>query len=89
MAEQKTDWTERELGALWTKTSGTSGDKYMTGQLEIDGKKIDIIVFVNKHKGDNEKAPSLRVYRDTPRDGATQASSKPAPKKQVEDDIPF
>jgi uncharacterized protein (DUF736 family) len=88
MAEQKTDWTERELGALWTKTSN-GGDKYMTGHVEIDGVKHDLILFPNKHKGDNEKAPSLRVYRDTPRDGTAQASSKPAPKKQVEDDIPF
>ena len=89
MAEQpKSDWKERELGALWTKESSKDGSKFLTGEVVVNGETIKIIVYKNKDKGDNEKAPSMRIYRDRP---FQKTESKKEAPKQVEedDDIPI
>tara|TARA_Y100000296_G_scaffold60424_1_gene70027 strand:- start:74 stop:370 length:297 start_codon:yes stop_codon:yes gene_type:complete len=72
------EWANREIGALWKRVSKGSGQKYLAGHVKIDElgieKKLKVIVFQNKFKGDNEKAPDLRIYL-TPEDEAT-ASTK-------------
>jgi hypothetical protein len=44
--EQKSKPKMEKLGSLWNKVS-SAGMDYSTGTLEIDGKKIQIIVFNN------------------------------------------
>ena len=60
------EWSNREIGALWKRVAKTSGQKYLAGHITIDElgveKKLKVIVFQNKFKGDNEKAPDLRIY---------------------------
>ena len=46
----------RKFGALWEKRN-QDGRSFMTGELLIDGKKVDIVVFrrgekVNEHEPD-------------------------------------
>jgi len=74
--EQKTnDWKERELGALWVKKS-LSGTQYMTGHIELkdDSGKVQLVVFKNKHKYNedgtvsNDKAPDFRLYKSEDRE---------------------
>lgn len=48
-----------KLGALWVKT-GKNG-KFMSGVVEIDGVKTNIVVFKNDHK-ENEKHPDYKIY---------------------------
>lgn len=85
MAEQtKSDWKERELGALWTR-EGKSG-KFWSGKISLDGKDVDIIVYKNKDKGDNDKAPSLRVYKDRP---FNRDSSESKGASNEDDDLPL
>ena len=56
----KTDWSKRELGALWKKKSATQ--TYLTGHLSFeDGERINVVVFSNKNKK-NENAPDFRIY---------------------------
>lgn len=56
----KTDWSKRELGALWKKKSATQ--TYLTGHLSFeDGERINVVIFSNKNKK-NDKAPDFRVY---------------------------
>lgn len=56
----KTDWSKRELGALWKKKSATQ--TYLTGHLSFeDGERINVVVFSNKNKK-NDKAPDFRIY---------------------------
>ena len=61
MSENKEEnqWNDRELGALWVNSKQGGGEKYLTGH--INGDKV--IVFKNKFKEENAKAPDFRVYR--------------------------
>ena len=52
---------DNSIGALWKKTS-VKGQDYYTGNIKIDDKEVQIVVFENK--SDNEKAPTLKIYRN-------------------------
>lgn len=69
--KENNEWDNRELGALWVNVKQSDGSKYLTGT--INGEKV--IVFKNKYKDENEKAPDFRVYKQQPQE---QDSSKPA-----------
>ena len=75
---EKSEWDDRELGALWVNTKNGNNEKYLTGK--IKGEKV--IVFKNKYKEENEKAPDFKVYIQKPQ--SNQAS--PAPAAQVEEE---
>ena len=88
--EQKNnDWKERELGALWVKKS-LSGTQYMTGHIELkdDSGKVQLVVFKNKHKYNedgtvsNDKAPDFRLYKSEGRDQRQDAEGA-APQKEA------
>lgn len=80
--EQKQD---DRLGALWQKRSAKG--EYMTGNIEINGEKIGVVVFSNDKRG-NDKAPDWRILRAKPRaeQGTPIAALAPA---VTDDDIPF
>lgn len=83
--EAKNDWKERECGALWTYTSEKTGTKYSSGYVEVDGKKVQVVVMRNTLKQAGEKTPDARIYLDT-RDGAKSSTQ---PKVEEEDEICF
>lgn len=58
MAEQQQQNTS--LGALWGKKT-KNNDDYYTGNVEINGQKVKIVVFQNKRKN-NESSPDLIIY---------------------------
>jgi uncharacterized protein (DUF736 family) len=60
--EQKNnEWSKRDIGALWKK-EGKSG-KYLSGYFKDElGEQVEIVIFSNKFKGENAKAPDYRVY---------------------------
>ena len=51
---------QKSIGAFWLKTS-KKGEKYMSGVVEINGAKVDLIVFKNKQKKE-EKQPDYRIF---------------------------
>jgi hypothetical protein len=59
------DEKQKSIGALWENQS--SKGKYFTGQLEIDEKKIKIVVFANGFKKE-DKHPDWKIYVSVPRD---------------------
>jgi uncharacterized protein (DUF736 family) len=65
----KTDWSKLELGALWKRKSPTQ--TYLSGYIKVDEfgtqKEVKVVVFSNKSKKDNEKAPDFRVYLSEPK----------------------
>ena len=65
---EKTDWAKRDVGALW-KREGQS-QKYLSGYVKVDElgieRELKIVVFSNKNKNDNEKAPDYRIYVSKP-----------------------
>lgn len=79
----KTDWSKRELGALWKKKSATQ--TYLTGHLSFeDGERINVVVFSNKNKK-NENAPDFRIYVSEKAQGSkpVQATASATPVKKV------
>lgn len=56
------------LGALWIKTSA-KGVEFMSGNIEVNGQKIEIVAFRND-KGDNPKKPDWKILKSQPREGA-------------------
>jgi uncharacterized protein (DUF736 family) len=88
------EWANREVGALWKRVSKGTGQKYLAGHVKIDElgveKKLKLIVFQNKYKGENEKAPDLRIYL-TPDDndysGATTAKKESTEETTQESDL--
>lgn len=52
-----------EIGAAWEK-SGKNGT-YLTGQIEINGEKVRIVMFRNGNKK-SEKSPDFRILRSKP-----------------------
>lgn len=69
---KKTDWSKREIGAFWTKENAKG--KYLSGSLEIEGKKIKVVMFPNRYK-DNDKKPDYVLY-------LSQEQNSPAPEKK-------
>ena len=75
----KTDWSKLELGALWKRKSPTQ--TYLSGYIKVDElgtqKEVKVVVFSNKSKKDNDKAPDFRVYLSEPRNtSGTETSTK-------------
>lgn len=53
------------IGALWIKTS-RKGNKFLTGEIEVKGERIALVVFKNVHKQSGEKTPDYRIFLGTP-----------------------
>tara|TARA_Y100000310_G_C20059433_1_gene524284 strand:- start:146 stop:424 length:279 start_codon:yes stop_codon:yes gene_type:complete len=69
--ENKTDWSKRELGALW-KNQGRS-QTYLTGHVTPPGQSepVKLIVFSNKNKT-KDNQPDFRVYLSETRENSSQ-----------------
>ncbi|MBN86502.1 MAG: hypothetical protein CL885_03160 [Dehalococcoidia bacterium] len=72
------EWRERELGALWVRQG--KGQKYLTGHVELETmpgvkEKVKVVVFSNKGKTENERAPDYVVYRSVALE-ATEATAQ-------------
>ena len=69
--ENKTDWSKRELGALW-KNQGRS-QTYLTGHVTPPGQSepVKLIVFSNKNKT-KDNQPDFRVYLSETREDSSE-----------------
>ena len=75
MSEQNTesgqntnsDWWKRELGALWRREGRSQN--YLSGHVKVGEfgveKEVRLVVFTNKYKSENPKAPDFIVYEAT------------------------
>jgi hypothetical protein len=73
------EWRKRELGALWVRQG--NGQKYLTGHFDIETmpgvtEKMKVVVFSNKGKEQNERAPDYVVYRSVSPEEASAAATK-------------
>jgi hypothetical protein len=75
---QSNDWKEREIGALWRRSG--KNQKYLSGYVrigdELDPQEVRLVVFTNKYKSENEKAPDFVVYKSEPAQKQGQAAVK-------------
>jgi len=67
---KNTEWTDREIGALWLNVNQKTQEKYLTGK--VNGEKV--ILFKNKYKSENEKAPDFRMYKQKDQDSSVTSS---------------
>ena len=70
----KNEWSEREVGALWLKQS--PNQKYFSGHVTVedefgDEKKLQVVVFRNRNK-QKDNHPDFRIYKSVPRNTSGQ-----------------
>lgn len=80
------DEKKKDCGAMWWHTS-QKGTRYLSGNIEIDGKKHQIVMFENSYK-EQEKHPDYKIYPSTPR-GDQVSDQAETVAKVFQDDIPF
>lgn len=71
------DQNQNRLGALWTPTTDNPNAPIAKGNIEINGEKIQVVVWRNKRKQPGEKTPDFYIEKDIPREQA-QAPQPPA-----------
>ena len=69
---------KKDIGAIWKKTS-KGGLEFMSGVLELNGEKHEIVIFANTYK-ERDNQPDFKIYPSTPR---TAPSYSPQPRAGV------
>jgi len=91
----QSDWKKRELGALWRRDG--KNQKYLSGILKFGEfgteQEIRVVVFTNKGKAKNEKAPDFIVYQESVREESADEILDAAPAAsqeaiQTDDELP-
>jgi septal ring factor EnvC (AmiA/AmiB activator) len=64
--EKQSEWKNRELGALWVRSG--KNQKYLSGTINVETmpgvtEPVKVVVFTNKGKEKNERAPDYVIYR--------------------------
>jgi len=82
---QKSEWEEKELGALWQKQKQGTTDTYYSGKINLKSvgfdKDINVVVFPNRNKtSDNQ--PDLKIYVSKPAN-TNVSQNKTAPVKRT------
>lgn len=49
------------IGALWIHDK-QDGSKYLSGNIDVDGRKVEIVIFKNTFKKEGEKTPDYRIF---------------------------
>ena len=64
--KQESKWRSRQLGALWVRSG--KNQKYLSGSINVETmpgvtEQLKVVVFTNKGRDKNEKAPDYVIYR--------------------------
>jgi hypothetical protein len=74
--ENKTDWNKRELGALWRREG--KNQNYLSGFIKVGEfgveREYKLVIFTNKNKSKNPKAPDFVVYQSEDKNSSIQGS---------------
>ncbi len=76
---------ENNIGGLWLSSSTNPKAPFANGEIEVDGKKIRIVLWKNHYKQPGDKKPDYQIELD--RNGSSIAADKP--NAEFTDDIPF
>ena len=81
-ASDNNDWKDREVGALWRRNG--KSQKYLSGFIktgdELDPQELRVMIFSNRYKNENEKAPDFVIYQSEPME---QKPSEQKPSKKA------
>lgn len=78
---------KKDCGALWSRSK--DGKEYMTGNITIEGKVYEIVVFANSYKKEGERTPDWRIYHSRPRTEAVEEPVVQVEEDNNPDNIPF
>lgn len=85
----KSDWSQREIGAFWTRDS--SKGKYLSGSIEVDElgvkKKMRVVMFPNRYK-DNDKKPDYVLYVSKDNEQSPSSSVESTVENAKKEEIP-
>lgn len=85
----KSDWSQREIGAFWTRDSAKG--KYLSGSIEVDElgvkKKMKVVMFPNRYK-DNDKKPDYVLYVSKDAEQPIPSTDTSSEKSQENSEIP-
>ena len=90
--ESTNDWSNREMGALWRRQG--KNQNYLSGYVKIGEfgteREVRVVVFTNKGKAKNPKAPDFVVYESQDlQAAATATATATAPAQEEQDsDVP-
>ena len=96
--EKQSEWRNRELGALWVRSG--KNQKYLSGSIKVETmpgvtETVKVVVFTNKGREKNEKAPDYVVYRSEDRDqtqnvtkAVDEAIQETAVDSKIEEEVP-
>jgi len=76
---------ENNIGGLWLSSSTNPKAPFAKGKIEVDGKKIRIVVWKNSYKQSGDKKPDYQIEIDRKDAGILEER----PKAKFTDDIPF
>ena len=87
------EWQKREVGAFWKNKGRNSGQTYLSGHISVEDEdtgaktRIKLVVFPNKFKDQNEKAPDFHVYlsKDKNEENSSQQPAKTAEPELAEE----
>lgn len=83
------DWKDREVGALWRR-SGKS-QKYLSGFIktgdELNPQELRVMIFSNRYKSENEKAPDFVIYQSEPMEKKTSTTNATSETRQSQSKI--
>jgi|TARA_R110000823_G_scaffold23696_9_gene70469 hypothetical protein len=83
------DWSKREMGALWRREG--KSQNYLSGYVKFGEfgteKEVRVIVFTNKGKSKNPKAPDFVIYesQELNAESATTTTTATAAKAPVQE----
>lgn len=85
-ASDNNDWKDREVGALWRRNG--KSQKYLSGFIktgdELDPQELRVMIFSNRYKNENEKAPDFVIYQSEPME--QKPAKKAVQAEQVEEE---
>lgn len=86
--KEKSEWSKRDIGALWKQTSRTgSNTRYLSGHIKLGEdefgveKKMKIMVFTNDKKTENQ--PDFRIYLNEQAEEGESTESQPKESKET------
>lgn len=88
----QSEWRKRECGALW-KREGRS-QNFLSGYVKVGEfgveKEVKLVVFTNKYKKENERAPDFVVYEssDVNSEANSQNGAGSSSRSQPAEEIP-
>lgn len=77
----------KPIGALWVKTAKSTGKQYMSGVVEIDGKKTPIVVFPSRKKHDRQPDYSIMLSGPAEARQGQEANNQDGLNEQGQTDI--